>query len=474
MDHLTTELPASKEPGATERTTRLAPSHGADDNAYLSGNFAPMTSETTAFDLKVRGRIPDELEGRLLRIGPSPIGSVNQTLYHWFTGTGLVHGVRLRGGRAEWYRSRFTMSADAATALGKPPIPGPGDGQTSVNTNVTFIGGRVLAIVEAGELPIELDYNLESVARSDFGGTLEGGYTAHPKRDPATGEFVAMTYVPGRPMLRYVAVNAAGRAETRADIPAPHMPMVHDVGFTRNFIIVLDLPVTLQPQRVPGHTFPYFWNDNQAPRIGLLPRNGDLHGLIWFEAPSCYVFHIVNAYEAEGGKVVADVVRHPRTHDRDRRGPNEGTPSLVRWTLDRVRGRLTERLLDDHGSEFPRFDDRLGGQDYRYAYAAHWWGDKVSSGPLYKHDVRSGHTQVHDFGPGHASLEPVFVPRSGTTGEDDGYIMAYVFDAKRNASDVVILSAQDFAGPPLAVVELPVRVPFGFHGDWVPDRLVMS
>ena len=451
-------------------TAQLAPSHGAAGNAYLSGNFAPMTSETTVFSLKARGRVPDELEGRLLRIGPSPIGPVDRALYHWFTGTGLVHGLRLRGGRAEWYRSRFTMSVDAAAALGKPLIPGPGDGQTSVNTNVTLIGGRVLAIVEAGQLPIELDYNLESVARSDFGGTLEGGFTAHPKRDPVTGEFVAMTYVPDRPTLRYVAVDAAGRAETRADISAPHMPMVHDVGFTRNFVVVLDLPVTFQPQRVPGHTFPYFWNDQQAPRIGLLPRNGDLGGLIWFEAPSCYVFHIVNAYEADGGEVVVDVVRHPRTHDHDQQGPNEGRPVLVRWTLDRVRGRLTERLLDEHGGEFPRFDDRLGGQSYRYAYTAHWWGDKVSSGPLYKHDVRSGRTEAHDFGTGHASLEPVFVPRSGATDEDDGYVMAYVFDAKRNASDVVILSAQDFAGPPLAVVELPVRVPFGFHGDWVPDR----
>ena len=37
--------------------------------------------------------------------------------------------------------------------------------------------------------------------------------------------------------------------------------------------------------------------------------------------------------------------------------------------------------------------------------------------------------------------------------------------AKRNASDVVILAAQDFTGESLAVVELPVRAPFGFHGD---------
>ena len=78
--------------------------------------------------------------------------------------------------------------------------------------------------------------------------------------------------------------------------------------------------------------------------------------------------------------------------------------------------------------------------------------------------------KVHDFGPGHASLEPVFVPRSGATDEDDGYIMSYVYNGERNSSEVVILSAQDFTGQPLAVVELPVRVPFGFHGNWIPDR----
>lgn len=455
---------------ANSTTAKSPPSTNAAENPYLSGNFAPMSSETTAIDLRTRGRIPDELEGRFLRIGPSPIGPRDPALYHWFTGTGLVHGLRLRGGRAEWYRSRFTLSTDAAEALGKPPISGPGEAHLPVNTSVVVVGGRVHAIVEAGARPIELDYNLESVARSDFGGTLEGGFTAHPKGDPATGELVAITYEPGRPTLRYVVVDAAGRAATRADIAAPHEPMVHDVGLTQNFIIVLNLPVTLQPQLHPGHIFPYFWNNEQVPRVGLLPRNGDLGGLIWFEAPACFVFHIVNAYETEGGEVAVDVVRHPRAFDRHPQWPDEGAPVLARWTLDRARGRITERVLDDHRGEFPRINDSRSGQDYRYAYTAHWWGDRLSSGPAYKHDVRSGGTEVHDFGPGCASLEPLFVSRDGATDEDDGYVMSYVFDAQRNASDVVILSAQDFAGPPLAVIELPVRVPFGFHGGWFPDR----
>ena len=441
------------------------------ENPYLSsGNFAPVVGETTAIDLRVRGRIPEDLDGRLLRIGPSPIGPRDPVLYHWFTGTGLVHGLRLRGGRAEWYRSRFTLSTDAVQALGKAPISGPGSPDLPVNTSVVVVGGRVHAVVEAGASPIELDYELNSVARSDFGGTLQGGFTAHPKGDPATGELVAITYDPSRPTLRYVAVDAAGRAETRADIPTPHLPMVHDVGITQHFIVVLDLPVTFQPEKHPGHAFPYFWNNERGARVGLLPRNGDLNGLTWFEVPPCFVFHIVNSYETARGEVVVDVVRHPRSFDRNPNWPEEGAPLLVRWTLDRARGTVTERVLDDHKGEFPRINDSCSGRDYRYAYTAHWWGDRLSTGPAYKHDVRNARTEVHDFGLGRASLEPLFVPRIGATDEDDGYVICYVFNAERDASDVVLLSAQDFAGPPLAIVELPVRVPFGFHGGWVPEQ----
>ena len=174
MDRLTTRTDS--------QPPKSAPSHGADDNAYLGGNFAPMTSETTAFNLETRGRVPDELEGRLVRIGPSPIGPVDRALYHWFTGTGLAHGLRLRGGRAEWYRSRFTLSADAAAALGKAAIPGPGDGQTAVNTNVTLVGGRVLAIVEGGAASDRV--GLQPGKRRSLGlrrFARQGGFTAHPE-----------------------------------------------------------------------------------------------------------------------------------------------------------------------------------------------------------------------------------------------------------------------------------------------------
>ena len=47
--------------------------------------------------------------------------------------------------------------------------------------------------------------------------------------------------------------------------------------------------------------------------------------------------------------------------------------------------------------------------------------------------------------------------------------MAFVHNPERGASDLVILSAQDFTGDPVATIHLPARVPLGFHGNWIPD-----
>jgi carotenoid cleavage dioxygenase len=445
-----------------------SPSRPTAANPYLEGAFGPVDVETTSFDLPVTGAVPEELEGRLLRIGPNPARPVDPNTYHWFMGSGMVHGLRLRRGRAEWYRNRFVVSDGVASALGRLPLPGPRNGVgDTVNTNVIDMGERTYALVEAGGLPVELTYELESVTRSNLGGTLRHGFAAHPKRDPITGELHVLTYQPGLQALSYLVVDKDGRSRTVADIPAPHCPMIHDVAFTASRLIVLDLPVTFEPAMV-GRGFPFAWNPKRMPRIGLLPRSGDLSGLRWIEAPSCYVFHVMNAYD-EAGAVVIDVVRHPRMFATERRGPSEGDPQLVRWRIDLTSGRLSETMLEERGCEFPRFNDAFGGRDYRFGYTVAT--DRLQAfGPTFKHDVATGRTEVHDYGSGRSALEPVFVARKGAADEDDGWVISYVYDAGRNASDVVILDAKDFSGPPVATIALPVRVPFGFHGDWLADR----
>jgi carotenoid cleavage dioxygenase len=135
------------------------------ENPWLAGNFGPVTEEVTAVDLPVTGTIPAALEGRYLRNGPNPLGPVDPATYHWFTGTGMVHGIRLRDGRAEWYRNRFVRSPDVAEALGEPVPPSPYAEDVRIfgaNTNVIGHAGTTLAIVEAGAPPIELTYELDT------------------------------------------------------------------------------------------------------------------------------------------------------------------------------------------------------------------------------------------------------------------------------------------------------------------------
>jgi carotenoid cleavage dioxygenase-like enzyme len=180
------------------------------------------------------------------------------------------------------------------------------------------------------------------------------------------------------------------------------------------------------------------------------------------------VFHFLNAYD-DGEFVIADVCRHPRMFATDTRGANEGKPVLARWVMNRTTGRLSESILDDHGSDFPRINSSREGLPYRYGYTA-GWGAELTFGPSLKHDLQTGRTEVHSYGKTRSALEPVFVPRQGGTDEDDGWILSYVYDGERDKSDVVILAAKDFTGEPVATIELPVRVPYGFHGAWFADQ----
>ena len=439
-------------------------------NRYLAGNFAPVHEEVTAYDLPVTGAAPPELRGRFLRIGPNPLPNEDGDGYHWFTGPGMVHGVRLRDGRAEWYRRRWVRSDRVAEHFGWPETPGPryGPGDNTANTNAIGFAGRTFAIVEAGGLPVELTDDLETVRRSDFDGTLAGPFTAHPKRDPLTGELHAMTYSWEWDHVRYVVVGTDGRVRRTVDVPVPGKPMVHDCAITQRFALLLDLPVTLDPElALSGARLPYAWNPAHPARVGLLPREGSADDVRWVEVEPCYVFHPLNAHDLPDGRVVVDVVRHPRMFAEDLLGPNEGSPVLVRWTLDPTTGHAREERLDDRAIEFPRHDERLVGRRHRFGYAATF--DALQHGPALKYDLERGATEVHDYGRDRVTLEPVFVPRTADAAEDDGWVLSYFYDGATGRSDVVILHAQDFAGEPVAAIHLPDRVPFGFHGNWVAD-----
>jgi carotenoid cleavage dioxygenase len=437
------------------------------ENRYLSGNFAPVHEEATLTDLPVTGRLPGELDGRYLRNGPNPAAPADPQTYHWFTGDGMVHGLQLRDGNAAWYRNRWVRSASVAAALGEPTHPGPVfEGMDfASNTNVIGHAGRTFAIVEAGGRPYELTDTLDTIGPCDFDGTLPGGYTAHPKRDPATGELHAVSYFWGwGNKVQYSVIGTDARVRKTVDVETGGPIMLHDMSLTETYAVVYDLPVVFDVDAaMAGSTFPYAWDADYHARVGLLPREGEAGDVRWFDVEQCYVFHPMNAYD-DGDEVVLDVVRHPRMFDKHRLGPDEGTPTLERWTIDLAAGKLRETRVDDRGQEFPRVDERRVGRKHRFGYAV---TDFVGGNAIMKHDLDAGTCETRNLGaavPG----EFVFVPRAADAAEDDGWVLGLVYDPARDASDFVVLNARDVAGEPEAVVHLPVRVPFGFHGNWVP------
>ena len=438
---------------------------------WLTDIYAPLDEEVTAFDLPVDGTIPLELEGRFVRNGPNPLGPVEPGTYHWFTGDGMVHGVRLRNGGAEWYRARWVRSTKVSEALGEAPAPGERHGGfDTANTNVVGLGGRTFALVEAGARPVELSYDLETLEHCDFSGTLPNGFTAHPKVDPSTGDLHAIAYHWAIPHLQYIVVGSDARVRQVEPIEVVDGPMVHDCSITERWMIVYDFPVTFDiDAAMSGTSFPYAWNEAHASRIGLVPLGGRGSDVRWFEVNPCYVFHPLNSFD-DGPRVVIDAVRHPSMFDRNRLGPDEGPPVLWRWTLDTATGAVTEEQRSDIPLEFPRVDERLVGRRHRVGYASEVRrsGSEIDFGGRLVH-IDGDEVRPIDLGPGRLSGEWVMVPRTPDAAEDDGWLLSFVYDRATERSDLMILAADDPAAGPVASVKLPVRVPAGFHGNWVPD-----
>jgi carotenoid cleavage dioxygenase len=476
-------------------------------NRYLEANFAPVHEEITATDLEVTGTIPDHLDGRYLRNGPNPVVAPDPATYHWFLGSGMVHGVRLRGGKAEWYRNRWVRSRDVAKALGEPARPGPDPAgpDFAANTNVIGHAGRILAIVEAGFVPYELTGELDTVGPCDFDGTLPGGYTAHPHRDPETGELHAVSYFFGwGNQVQYTVTGTDGRVRRTVHVEVAGSPMMHDFSLTAGHVVIYDLPVTFDldfvarsapgpfgrpsrwlasqfigKRRLParmaaaamgsgGDGFPYAWNPKYPARVGVMPRESDGSDVRWFDVEPCYVFHPLNAYDDGDDRIVLDVVRHPQMFASDRLGPNEGPPTLDRWTVDLSAGKVIEERLDDRGQEFPRIDERLTGRRHRFGYAPAVGtdaGDIDLTGALLRHDLVAGRSEARSFGPTHRAGEFVFVPSGPDAGEDDGVLMGFVHDDLSDRSDLVLLDAGSLED--VARVHVPARIPYGFHGNWI-------
>jgi carotenoid cleavage dioxygenase len=467
------------------------------DNPFLQGYYAPVNTEADAGHLQITGEMPKELLGTLYRNGPNPQFATRGP-YHWFGGDGMIHAFHIEDGNVS-YRNRWVRTPKweienkegegLSGTFGNPRYTDPrvmALDSTIANTNIVWHAGRLLALEEA-HAPFALDpATLAPRGYETYGDRLNGPFTAHPKLDPETGEMIFFGYSAGGRFSKEVSIQTVDRSGvvTRAEIlEGPFPSMIHDFAVTRNWIVLPIFPLTSSMERAIGGKPPFAWEPDKGTHIAFIPRNGTVADVKWVTAPASYVFHPMNHYETADGKVVVDVMKYEVAPlfplpDGAPSSPTAPHARLFRWTFD-LSGQsntFEEEQLDDRVGEFPRFDERFCMSDYRHGWmVAGNVTDPVSGrqqrDSLTHYDLKSGKSTTWSGDEDHRFGEPIFVPRSETAAEGDGWLLSVMFRGGQGTSDLAVFEATDLARGPIAQAHLSSRVPAGFHGNWRPGTL---
>ncbi|KAL1535053.1 Dixin [Salvia divinorum] len=486
---------------------------------YLSGNFGPVDETPPLTDLPVQGHLPECLNGEFVRVGPNP-RFAPVAGYHWFDGDGMIHGMRIKDGKAN-YVSRFvkTSRLKQEEFFGGSKFMKVGDlkgffglltanllmlrtklkvldftyGNGTANTALVYHHGKLLALSEADKpyaIKVLEDGDLETIGLLDYDRKLSHSFTAHPKVDSFTGEMFTFGYSQKPPYVTYRIVSKEGVMQDPVPITVPESIMMHDFAITENYAIFMDLPLYFRPKEmVKEKKFIYSFDPTKKARFGVLPRYATNEMLIrWFELPNCFIFHNANAWE-EGDEVVLITCRL-QNPDLDmvngavKEKLENFTNELYEMRFNLKNGLATQKKLSESAVDFPRINESYTGRKQRYVYGTTLDSIAKVTG-IVKFDLHAepetGKEKIEvggnvcglfDLGPGRFGSEAVFVPREPGTAseEDDGYLIFFVHDENTGKSAVNVIDAKTMSPDPVAVVELPRRVPYGFHAFFVNEE----
>lgn len=358
--------------------------------------------------LEVLGELPVELDGAYVRHGPPLSGPVG--------GGAMVHRVVLRHGTARYTgRLRWTASAEAVR------------------------GARA-------------------------------GITAHPRLDPRTGETVVFRSRLDPPYLTWSVIRSDGSGTSPVPIAGVGRPVVvHDTALTEHYVLLVLAPLFLDlPAALVGGSL-LSWEPEHGTRIAVVPRDGG--PVRWCHDEAFWVWHCAGAHEiddpAAGNPVVLDHVEWARPAGLVP-GPGDEHGVLARLVLDPAAGTLVRTVLDDRPVEFPRIDDRRAtAPPGTIALIGHSGHHSPVPDMLSWCDPDAG-TVVTWRADGLVPGEPAHAPRPATAASDRGWWLSVASQRDTGESWLLVFPAADPGAGPQARIRMPVRVPPGGHGTWLP------
>ena len=463
-------------------------------NQQFARVISPNAAECDYVITDVEGEIPRELNGSLFRNGPNQHvqPAAGSEAMSFFEGDGMIRRVALEDGKAR-FTSKYVPtesflfeSAQGAYCMGgsnlaADTINDSAPRRTLNNTNAVVHANKLLAMAE-NSAPFVLDPNtLEPRGEWDFGGKASGPWTsAHPKLDPRTGQMVLHGYYTEAPYLQLYIIDADGTVSLSETMDAPWPTLFHDLAISEHHAIVPLGSAVYKPERAINSTR-QVWDCLEIDvslnmRFGVRGREQGAQTR-WLEAPTPgNIFHVGNAYERDGHIVLdACTYKNPAilgeaVRMRTSGGADAFNPYLFIYEINLESGQISETQLNDFPIEFPRIDDRFVAYANRYVFATTGPGGESADASLRRVSRYDFQTNTFQHAPmidGRWVGEPVFVPRAADADEGDGFLLAFIFDAEREAAGLEIRDARHLESSALATLWFDERMPFDFHGNWV-------
>ena len=450
----------------------------------------PLTQLST-----ISGKIPEALKGSLYRNGPARLERGGKQVGHWFDGDGAILAVHFAEGQARaTYRyvqtAGYLIEQNAGKLIfgnyGMPPtgswLSRLGKSSKNVaNTSVIALSDKLLALWEGG-LPHALDLEtLETYGLENLEG-LESKlpYSAHPKRDPQTGEIFNFGVSYGKnATLHIYRSDRHGKLINKNQVNLQGLTMVHDFVMAGDYLIFCVPPLRLNPIPVLLNLQSYSeslqWKPQEGMEILVFNRH-DLQLVSRRNAEPWYQWHFGNGFGDRDGNVVFDLVRYAdfMTNQFLKEVASGKTKTTAKGTLWQMRlnpqtGEFLEASqLIDRGAEFPSVAPAEVGQKSRYTYLSVHRPDAVINqelfGAIARYDYQTNTLTEANLGAHRYPMEPLFVADSSNP--DCGYVITVVFDGDRECSEVWLFDSDRLDSEPICRLALPNIVPMGFHGTW--------
>ena len=445
------------------------------------------------------GRIPQGLQGSLYRNGPARLERGGQRMGHWFDGDGAILAVHFTEATATGvYRYVQTTAYQAEAESGKLLYPNYGTKASGriwerwgkpvknrANTSVLPLSDKLLALWEGGN-PYALDLQtLETWGCDRLESLPEGSpFSAHPKRDPKTGEIFNFGISIGlNCRLNLYKSDSTGKIVQKATVPLPGIPLIHDFVLAGSYLVFFVPPVRVNPLPAALGLSSFSEAMEWRPQLGtqiLVVDRETLSLVARSEADPWYQWHFVNGYVNQQGSIVVEFIRYENFDTNQRlkeiaTGEIQTVTNETLWQVEinpQTGTIIAQRELLDRYVEFPIVPDAQVGQASRSIYLALHRQDVDRRREIYGAIARFDcHTQTlieADLGKNRYPSEPIHAPDA--LNPEQGWVLTVVYNGDSDQSEVWIYDSEALDQEPTCRLQLPQVIPLSFHGKWKSVR----